>query len=186
MGSNILLAIGSLIMFGTFLGSSNRLLMGNTQIASQNEYYIAALSYGQSVIEEARMKKFDGNLTASWMKNVGVTRTAAAGLGTDGIAEKMIGADELGKYGYLSESLFDDVDDYNNYRRVVNSSRAEGYELGVTVTYVDPLSNGLAVMTPTSCKRMTVRITSPYFPKIEKHGFSVSDTLTISYVFTQF
>ena len=50
-------------MFGTFLGSSNRLLMGNTQIASQNEYYIAALSYGQSVIEEARTKKkYDGNL----------------------------------------------------------------------------------------------------------------------------
>ena len=41
--SNIILAIGALVIFGTFLSSSNRLMTGNTQIAEQNEYYISAI-----------------------------------------------------------------------------------------------------------------------------------------------
>ena len=39
---NIISAIGALVIFGTFLGSSNRLMVGNTQVAEQNEYYISA------------------------------------------------------------------------------------------------------------------------------------------------
>jgi hypothetical protein len=154
MGANIMLALGSLVMFATFLGSSNRVMIGNSQLAAQNEYYIAAVSYGQSVIDEAKTKAYQGYTV------VGGTKT-------------------------LSQRKFDDVDDYNGYRRRVDSPRAEGYVVLASVNWVSELNPNTISATPTSYKRMLVRITSPYFPKIEKDGLHYQDTLKLSYVFAK-
>lgn len=187
MGSNILLALGSLVMFGTFLGSSNRLLIGNTQIASQNEYYIAALSYAQSVIEEARTKKFDGTLSATAVNNIGKTvLTPAGGLGADASSEKLTDVDVYGEGGFLSQVKFDDIDDYHNYRRLVNSSRAEGYQMVVNVSYIDPLKPNVPVASQTNAKLMVVKITSPFFPRVDRNGMSLPDTLVVSSVFSRY
>ena len=169
MGVNIMLALGSLVMFATFLGSSNKVMIGNNQLASQNEYYIAALSYGQSIIEEAKTKAYkEGSF-----------------LGTDATAEKVTFADTLTSKGFLSELKFDDVDDYDGYKRKVNSPRAEGYIMTTTVNWADTTAPNTASITETSFKRMVVKITSPYFPKIVKSGVEVSDTLKLTYVFTK-
>jgi hypothetical protein len=164
-----MLALGSLVMFATFLGSSNKVMIGNNQLASQNEYYIAALSYGQSVIEEAKTKAFkEGNF-----------------IGTDAVAEKITWTDTLTSKGFVSELKFDDVDDYDGYRRRIDSPRAEGYIVISNVSWVDESSPNTSSMTETLYKRMTIKITSPYFPKVEKSGIEYQDTLKLSYVFAK-
>ncbi len=177
MGVNIMLALGSMIMFSTFLGSSNKVIMGNSQIASQNEYYIAALSYGQSVIEEAKTKAFQGTI------GVGPAKVKSLLLGYESTSEKISYVDTLTPLGFASEVKFDDVDDYNGYLRRVNSPRAEGYMMVTTVNWVDETTPKVVSATPTNFKLMTVSITSPFFPKIEKGGVSYQDTLKLSYVF---
>lgn len=183
MGINIMLSLGSLVMLTTFLGSSNRVMLANNQIASQNEYYIAALSYGQSVLEEAKAKAYQGYFVTG--SGPTATKTKSNLLGTETSAEKMNYQDTLTVAGFASELKFDDVDDYNGYVRKVNSPRAEGYVLTASVNWVDEANPILVSNTPTDYKRMSVKVTSPFFPKIEKGGVSVSDTVEVMFVFSR-
>lgn len=184
MGANIILAIGALVIFGTFLSSSNRLMTGNTQIAEQNEYYITAVSLAQSVIDEAKTKAFD-QLTVGRVIPIpsADSLTPANQLGPGG-SEAISGNDVLSSTGYKSSTKFNDVDDYNDYNRLVNTPRAEGYRIHVAVKYVSETSPDVVKGAPTFCKRMKVMVTSPFFPSHRSGGASVPDTLSISYAFT--
>ncbi|HEY6191649.1 MAG TPA: hypothetical protein VI215_04895 [Bacteroidota bacterium] len=183
MGANIILAVGALIIFGTFLSSSNRLMMGNTQIAEQNEYYISAISLAQAVIDEAKTKAFD-------QKTVVDTATVALAdsftvfnkLGPEGVTENVPKPDVLvsaAPYtatspGYKSTYKFNDIDDYDGYTRTVNTPRAEGFTIAVQVKYGDPTDPDVPLNYQTFCKRMKVTVTSPY----------MTDKVELSYAFT--
>ncbi|MBI4548294.1 MAG: hypothetical protein HY707_09960 [Ignavibacteriae bacterium] len=182
--SNIIIAIGSLIIFGTFLSSSNRLMTGNTQIAQQNEYYIAALSLAQAVIDEAKTKAFDEQ-TVSAKILVPSGLTSSDSLGKEGSAEATPIPDTLGVTGaYSSFVKFDDIDDYNSYSRLINTPRAEGYRILVKVNYASETYPDSSRNIRTFCKKLAVFVTSPFFPKIQKAGILVPDTLQILYAFT--
>lgn len=192
MGANMLLTIGALVIFGIFLGAANKLMIGNNQIASQNEYYITAISLAQSVIDEAKTKAFDEKTVSGSVSNR-TSLTAVASIGKDGASEAVPFPDTLSSSspysstnkGYWSAIKFDDVDDYNGYYRLVNTPRAEGYQIRVTVNYANENSPDNSSLTQTYCKRMVVKVTSPYFPKAsDGAGSTVPDTLTLSYAFT--
>ena len=75
--------------------------------------------------------------------------------------------------GFRSILKFDDVDDYNGYKRLVNTPRAEGYTLSAKVAYASPTWPDSTKGTQTWCKKFTVTVKSPYMP----------DSLVISYAF---
>jgi hypothetical protein len=179
MGSNMILAVGALIIFSTFLSSSDKLMIMNTQLAEQNEYYLTALSLGESLITEAKTKAFD-QMTVT--NPVTMPDSLSAVLGTDGASEAVPSPDTLitsSPYtsvtpGFRSGVKFNDIDDYNGYKRKVNTQRAEGYTLSATVayasaTYPDSTQYG----TKTYCKKMTVVVKSPFIP----------DSVSVSYAF---
>ena len=179
MGSNIILAVGALIIFGVFLNSSDRLMIMNTQLAEQNEYYLTALSLGQSLINEAKTKAFDQKTVSS---PVSVPDSLSTALGTDGAAETVPSPDTLitsSPYstavpGFRSTVKFNDVDDYNGYKRKVNTQRAEGYTLTAKVHYASATyPDSVYASTKSYCKTMTVVVKSPFFP----------DSVTVSYAF---
>ena len=148
----------------------------NTQIAEQNEYCICAISLAQSVIEEAKAKSFDQK------SNLAAPDSASNFLGTDGGTETIVQPDTLTgaspysstNKGFLSTTKFNDVDDYNGYKRKVNTQRAEGYSISTKVSYANPLDPNSTTGSKTFCKLMTVTVKSPYMP----------DSLTVSYAFT--
>ncbi|MBI1804232.1 MAG: hypothetical protein HY033_12630 [Ignavibacteriae bacterium] len=180
MGANIILAVGAIVIFGTFLSSSNRLMTGNTQIAEQNEYYITALSLAQSVINEAKTKAFDEKVLVSAVPSAD-SMTAPGSLGKDA-GESVPNPDVLttaspfssASPGFRSSFEFDDIDDYRNYNRLVNTPRAEGYRINVSMTYASATYPDSAKNQRTYCKRMTVNVMSPFIP----------DTIKLSYAFT--
>jgi len=173
MGSNMILTIGALLLFGTFLSSSNRLMTGNTQIATQNEYNMTALALAQSVIDEAKLKSFDEQ-TVSQSVISPFLLTSAGSLNHDGVAEATPTPDTLTSSGYSSIKLFDDIDDYNGYTRLVNTPRAEGYHVSVKVVYAGETSPDSTKNSQTYCKNMTVTVTSIFIPQ----------PITLSYAFT--
>ena len=201
MGSNVILAVGAIIIFGTFLSSSNNLMTGNTQIAEQNEYYITALSLAQSIIDEAKAKAFDQKTVAvdsvSMMKLIMTpptldSMTAANALGKDA-GESVPNPDTLttaspfsaSMPGFLSSSRLNDVDDYANYSRLVNTPRAEGYKLRVQVNYASETYPDSMQAVKTFCKTMTVFVTSRFLPSRRlPNGTTVQDTVKLSYAFT--
>ncbi len=172
MGSNMILTIGALLLFGTFLSSSNRLMTGNTQIATQNEYNMTALALAQSVIDEAKMKSFDENTVSTGVLSPN-NLTVPASLKYDGNGEKTPSPDTLSSTGFSSIKLFDDIDDYNNYTRLVNTPRAEGYNISVSVGYASETYPDSSKGSRTYCKKMTVTVTSKY----------ISQPLTLMYAF---
>ena len=190
MGGNMLLTIGSLVLFGMFLSLTNKLMIGNNQIATQNEYYIAGLSLAQSIIDEAKTKAFDEK-TFSGSVSSRSALTSPDSLTRDGVSEKAVPLPDtlssVSPYsstnkGYLSSIRFNDIDDYNGYTRLVNTPRAEGYKLSLSVNYASETSPDLSSASKTYCKKMTVKVTSPYFPKSGSGGGP--DTLAITYAFT--
>ena len=178
MGTNTILAIGAMVIFGTFLSSSNRLMTGNTQIAEQNEYYLTALSLGQSVIAEAKTKAFDQKTVTT---AVSAPESLSVTLGSDGSTESVPNPDTLitsspyttNTPGFFSNLKFNDVDDYNGYKRKVNTPRAEGYTVSAKVAYASATYPDSGKFSRTYCKKMTVTVKSPYIP----------DSLTVSYAF---
>jgi len=201
MGANIILAVGAIVIFGTFLSSSNNLMTGNTQIAEQNEYYITALSLAQSVIDEAKAKAFDQKTVA--IDSVTIMKltmtpptldsmTAPGSLGKDA-GETVPNPDTLTTAspfstitpGFRSSSTFNDIDDYANYSRRVNTPRAEGYRLRVSIGYANESYPDSAKAVRTFCKTMTVYVTSPFLPsRRNSSGTVVQDTVKLSYAFT--
>lgn len=191
MGANMMLTIGSILLFGMFLSTSNKLMTGNSQIAAQNEYYIAGLSLAQSIIDEAKTKEFDQNTVGKIVSSI-TGLTTVGSLGRDGGAEAVPSRDTLSSRapysatnkGYFSAARFNDVDDYNGYTRIVNTPRAENYQVRVTVNYASETSPDALKASRTFCKTMTVKVTSPFFRAIgEVGGVAIPDTLKISYAF---
>lgn len=191
MGANMMLTIGAILLFGMFLSTTNKLMIGNNQIAAQNEYYIAGISLAQSIIDEAKTKAFDQNTIGldTMISRANLSSPSKLGMGKDA-GEAMTMPDTIrtknpytAKYpGYLSTVTYNDVDDYNGYSRVVNTPRAEGYRLSCLVSYASETSPDSAKAVRTYCKVLTVKVTSPYFRKNLDNGGP--DTLTLSYAFT--
>jgi hypothetical protein len=190
MGANMMLTIGAILLFGMFLSTTNKLMIGNNQIAAQNEYYIAGISLAQSIIDEAKTKAFDQKTIGLDTMISRANLTAPGSLGKDGGAELLALPDTIrtknpytAKYpGYLSTVTYNDVDDYNGYTRVVNTPRAEGYRLFCQVSYASETAPDSVKASRTYCKVITVKVTSPYFRKNRENGGP--DTLSLSYAFT--
>jgi len=178
--SNVILSIGALVIFGTFLTSSNRLMTANTMLAEQNEYYISAVSLAQSVIDEAKTKAFDERTVGNHVYTMD-SLTMVSALGPD-VSEGFRNTDTLSTVapyspaapGFYSNYVYNDIDDYNYYHRLVNTPRAEGYSVMVTVKYVNEADPDAVLAVQTFCKRMTVSVASPYMPY----------TVKLSYLFT--
>jgi hypothetical protein len=169
----MILTIGAILLFGVFLNTSNQLMIGNNQIAATNEYYVSALAIGQSIIDEAKTKAFD-EATVSVKVTAPTSLTAVGSLGREGGAENVPSPDTLAATGFGSATRFDDIDDYNGYRRKVNTMRAEGYFAQVSTRYTLETNPESLSGTRTFCKRMDVKVWSKYIP----------DTLKLSYAFT--
>jgi len=188
LGNNMILAFGALFIFGILLTSSNRVMIGNANIADENEYYISALSAAQAVMDEAKTKAFDQQTVNTMLFT---TDSLSARLGRDA-GETVPRTDTLSSEtpftpasrGYRSMVTFNDVDDYNGYTRIVNTPRAEGYRIFVSVRYASETNPDLTTGAKTFCKKMDVSVTSPYFPKREINGTQIPDTIRISYAFT--
>ncbi len=164
MGVNMLLTIGGIILLSTFILYANGLMFDNVEISSDNEYIITAIALGQSVIDEAKTKAFDEN-TVSKTVTSPAGLTAVNALGRDGSGEAVSNPDTVQEDGAAAFTKFDDIDDYNGYVRWVNTPRAENYSVQAAVTYASETYPDSSKSIQTFCKKMTVTVTSPFFPQ---------------------
>ena len=160
MGTSFLMTIGALLLLGIFTLTANGLIAQNERIAEENEYTLTSLSIAQSIIDEAKSKAFD-QTTLSAPLDSALTLTLPDNLGPEP-GESVPSPDSLSAEEYLSRSTFNDVDDYNGYVRVVNTPRASGYTVSVSVMYASPSWPDSNLTTMSFCKRMSVTVTSPH------------------------
>ncbi|HEY6190984.1 MAG TPA: hypothetical protein VI215_01520 [Bacteroidota bacterium] len=170
MGTNLLFSILSFVLFGTLLVSDNNLVTSAIQLSSETEVSQAAFALAQSVIDEAKTKAFDQNTVAG---EVADSSFMSATLGPNG-GESIGFPDTLAASGYKSSSIYNDVDDYNGYWRLVRTSSRKGDTVRVAVNYANVGNPDASLPGRNYAKKMTVTVSSPF----------VSRSYSFSYVFS--
>lgn len=172
MGYNTLFTIFSFVLFGALMLSDNGMIARNSELVLENQYSLAAFAFAQSVIDEATTKAFDE-------QTVGGIRVpdSSSFSGTPGpeTGEAPPACDNPSGPGYWSASHFDDIDDYQGYRRAApDEPRLQGDTLDVRVAYVDVASPEIPAGVRTYCKRMLVTVHGPYLGRAYQvaHVFS--------------
>lgn len=113
---------------------------------------IDANGVAQSIIDEIQCKAFDENTIDKcvWSSD---SLTSVKSLGPE--------------YGETVHTLFDDVDDYNNYSTVINVGEYGDFNVHTSINYIINMQPNMSSNVPTYSKKIEVAVTN----------FSIPDTL---------
>ena len=170
---NYLMVFGALIIFTVFSLLANKSVINNKQVAMQSNFIITATSLAQSVIEEAKIKAFDEKTKAD---TVTLVTSLSTTLGPDAGETLSTSPDVMDavKNSFQSAFKYDDVDDYNGYRRIVNTNLSGIDSIKVQVCYVNVTPPYDSTGSRTWCKKMIVTVTNPFIsiPVVQSYIFS--------------
>lgn len=140
-----ILVIGSIFLFSILALSINGNMTEQYSDNYENEAVVTASSIGQSILETIQLKAYDENTVSSDVYNTSQLSTT---LGTES--------------GESSETLFDDIDDYDNYQSTIQMTRLDSFQVLVDVYYINQSNPDSAVTSPTFSKRIDVEINNTY------------------------
>lgn len=145
-----MLAIGAITIFSLISIRFNSTVLQNMGVEVENKIYLTAFSLADDLIEEIKQKAFDHETVIFRSINPEeLTQKANFGGGKDP--------------GETSDaSTWNDIDDYDGYKKQVSLPHAEGYEVKVNVDYVQKDNQNLVSSTPTFYKRIEVVVSSKY------------------------
>jgi hypothetical protein len=181
----MLITVATLALLGLFVLSAHNVMSTNAKLSGQSEHSLTALSLAQSLVDEMKTKSFDrGTVNPLTVILSASSFTAPGSLGGDTleIVPNPDTADSDKKF--RSAQVFNDVDDYRGYTRVVNTARAQGYVVRVdSMSYVDPSDPQNYRNTQTYCKRVDISVICPAIA-LNKLGNGDDLPIRLSYAFT--
>lgn len=155
---NSFLSIGALILLALVNLQFNSSLLENQTIETENKIYLTAFSLADDLIEEIKQKAFDA-ATVDFPTN---------------------DRSDLTPYQYFgsanSETYpnYNDIDDYQGFRRTVSLPHAENYVVSCDVWYMDESNPDQISSTQTFYKKVKATVTSPYLKR----------PVSLSFIFT--
>lgn len=156
--SNIqsMLVLGAMGILALISLRFNTSVLQNSTVEIENKVYLTAFSLADDMIEEIKQKAFDQQTVVFRSIN----------------PEELTPANSLGPGGgETSPALFNDIDDYHNYQKVISLPHAEGYTLKCIVKYVQANNPNLVSSTQTFYKRVEVIVNSKYLSQPVKLSF---------------
>jgi MSHA pilin protein MshD len=170
----MMLTVMAVFILSTVILSSNRGYVSNTGTIIQTKLNLIATSLATSRVQKASRLAFDQNTraandTTAFPNPITLTTQLSATL----VAE----AGEANG----SDTLFNDVDDYNNFIAIDSTPAGDRFRVGSTVLYVDE-NNPFGPASPsgrTWVKRLDVWVT----PMINPRPGEKPDTLRMKQVF---
>jgi hypothetical protein len=153
-----MLTMGAMMLVSLSSLRFNSIMLQNSTIETENKVYLTAFSLADDMIEEIKNKSFD-EATLLYP----TTATAV-----------LTKSDSLGHEPGEVYSNFDDIDDYNNYSKLISAPHAEDYTVSCKVFYVDANNQDNKITTQSFYKKVTVTVSSPF----------LRNSVNLSYVFT--
>lgn len=158
----MLLVLLAITMLSTVSLTLNSMLLIKTQGMLDAEATIDAISYGQGVIDEvmSAQRSYDDS-TISQKIYDSTKLTPIAKLGPSSTEKSNVSLpDSLtsSRQYYLSDKYYNDVGDYNGYRRSVLDPIMGTYKIFVTVAYVQEKTPDVLAPAQTFAKRVTVKV----------------------------
>jgi hypothetical protein len=145
-----LLTIMALMLMGRIILSTNTATLNSGFTKDIAEYRITATSLGTSTLENANALAFDEASVDTFLTQSRINElTASNSLGPDA--------------GETDPTLFDDIDDYNNYVKIDTVTNSAIFNTMVSVSYITVSSGTISTTTSKTFNKMiTVKVTSDY------------------------
>lgn len=159
MNVQMFLALGAMILLSLIIITTNKNSLYTEDVLYDSNFGILATSLGASYIEDASKKHFDHISDTIAISNLSML-TTSANLGPDG--------------GENNTTLFNDVDDYNNYSTVDSSMPSAVFNVSCKVDYVNPSNPDTSINSSSWHKKITVKVWS----------ISMKDTIVQSSIFS--
>ena len=147
--NQILYIFGAIIVLGITTRSVNSLWLTKQETLYMTEAQITANTLAQSLIEEILTKKYDENSSPD-------STLALSEL----VPQNKLGTDTGEKS--KDSKTFDDIDDYDNYKRTVPTPRMGNFDVKCNVYYVAETSPDKKSNISSFLKRIDVQIVNPY------------------------
>ena len=144
-----MLTMGALVLLSLSSLRFNNSVLENSTAQIENKVYLTAFSLADDMIETIKQRSFDE-------------------------ATVEFPADKLGPETGETYQTFNDIDDYNFYKRTVSAPHAENYGIICRVYYVDSGDPDTEINTQSYYKKVTVTVTSPY----------MREDVNLSFIFT--
>lgn len=145
--SEILLALGAVVLFSIVAVNTNRMLANHNRVLVESELEYAAVAKGQEIVDRAKSLAFD--------------ETTVGGNEPANIPADFTIPDNLGTASDSDSTGFDDFDDYHNYAAV--DTTANGiFQVTAAVSYVAATNTDSTVGYATTRKHMAVTVSSPF------------------------
>ena len=142
-------AILSLLVLGV-----NRILVEKTTVMLDSEAAITSISIAQAMIDEIQKREFDEKAILQRIYTP-TNMTALASLGSD--VGESVSTPDVSPFSSINH--FDDVDDYNGYKRTVSTTRLGGFSVEDSVYYVTASNLDVEASSQTYYKKIVVKVT---------------------------
>ncbi len=165
-----MLSIATLVALTVMVVTSQQYLIEGQNEEVKAEALDLASMQCESLLAEISRKKFDLIVTDyRWRDTWEFTDASSLGPSS---AERSQVVPWPDLKPYKSNTAFDDVDDYNNYLRTVNTDLITGIQLTVQVYYVEEWDPTVKVYYETYYKRVVVTASFPSYLKMSTIRFS--------------
>ena len=159
--SQMMITIGALFLLSLVILRVTRGFLNTDEVLLDNKLGVLAVSVASSLLEEASGKAFDENTDSA-------TVSSLSGLSTT-----------LGPDGEVYPH-FNDIDDYNGFKKIDNSIPAARFVDSVSVVYVSDANLNVPSASKTWNKKITVFVSSPSLLRAD----GKPDTIKMSQVFS--
>jgi len=190
----MLLVLGALVLLSMVSISVNSMIINKTSTMLETEANLNAVSLAQSMLDEVLKREYDLATVGGVKVYDSTAFTAPNGLGPSGSEISSVPLpDSLKRPGlnlppsidstYKSDKFYNDVDDYNGYKRLAYSTTLGNFSIIDTVFYVVESDPNVKSNTQTFYKKVVVTVRHrnmypsnvPYDQWTGKYFLQVSD-----------
>jgi len=150
--------LGALALLSLVSLSINTMIIGKTTTMLDAEAQLNAISIAQTMIDEIMTKSYDAATDAKKIYNES-DFTSPGGLGCSSTENAAVPTPDT--YPYKSVAGYNDVDDYNNYKRYAATPRLGNFLVTDTVYYVFESDPNAKSSAPTFFKKVVVTVRHP-------------------------
>ncbi len=159
----MLAIIIALALLGVVSLTNNSMMLSKTRTMLEAEASLDAISFAQTLIDEIMTRSYDLATVTAKVYNAS-DFTASSGLGPNTYESSVVPLPDSSS-PFKSIKYYNDVDDYNGYRRYISSPRMGRFTLAVSIFYVSESNPDQVSTVQTFHKKIVVTITHPNMPK---------------------